>query len=252
MKHTRIIMGMPVILDIPNRESSPELFEEVFSYFESIDERFSPYKASSEITAINQHGLPEVDWSEEMKTVFRLAEETKRLTGGYFDIHTPQGHWDPSGLVKGWAIHNAAKLILSRGVHNFYLEVAGDIQTSGCNALGRPWAIGIQNPFDRREIIKTVYVADRGIATSGSYVRGQHIYDPVGKRRMIDDIVSITVIGPNVYEADRFATAAFAMGGKGIHFLEALDEFEGYVVDRQGIATMTSGFPTFTQQESYA
>ncbi len=55
-------------------------------------------------------------------------------------------------------------------------------------------------------------------------------------------MVSLTVIGPNVYEADRFATAAFAMGKNGIAFIEQLQGFEGYQIDGAGIATMTSGF----------
>ena len=40
-------------------------------------------------------------------------------------------------------------------------------------------------------------------------------------RRPITDIVSLTVIGPDVLEADRFATAAFAMGRDGILFHRA-------------------------------
>jgi thiamine biosynthesis lipoprotein len=48
-----------------------------------------------------------------------------------------------------------------------------------------------------------------------------------------------------VLEADRFATAAFAMGKAGIAFIEQLPGFEGYTIDAQGIATMTSGFGTY-------
>ena len=84
-----------------------------------------------------------------------------------------------------------------------------------------------------------------GIATSGTYVRGQHIYDPRRPGRPIEDIVSLTVIGPDVLEADRFSTAAFAMGRSGIHFIEELAGFEGYVVDSGGIAIQTSGFKAF-------
>ena len=73
-----------------------------------------------------------------------------------------------------------------------------------------------------------------GIATSGTYVRGQHIYDPHKPERPIVDIVSLTVIGTDVLEADRFATAAFAMGRAGIEFIEQRDGLEGYVVDRNG------------------
>jgi thiamine biosynthesis lipoprotein len=85
----------------------------------------------------------------------------------------------------------------------------------------------------------------RGIATSGTYVRGQHIYDPRQPGRRIDDIVSLTVIGPDVLEADRFSTAAFAMGKAGIYFIEQLPGFEGCEVDAGGIATQTSGFGAF-------
>jgi thiamine biosynthesis lipoprotein ApbE len=62
------------------------------------------------------------------------------------------------------------------------------------------------------------------------------------------DVVSLTVIGPNVYEADRFATAAFAMGKKGIYFIEQLPGFEGYMIDTSAQATYTSGFERYVLQ----
>ena len=63
----------------------------------------------------------------------------------------------------------------------------------------------------------------------------------------MNEIVSISVIGPNVFEADRFATAAFAMQRKGINFIEKLDGFEAYMIDKNGIATMTSKFEKYIQ-----
>jgi thiamine biosynthesis lipoprotein len=85
-----------------------------------------------------------------------------------------------------------------------------------------------------------------GIATSGTYIRGRHIYDPfAAEGQSIDEIVSLTVLGPNVYEADRFATAAFAMGPAGIHFIERESGLEGYMIGKNGIATMTSGFAEY-------
>ena len=91
------------------------------------------------------------------------------------------------------------------------------------------------------EIIKVVYPRDKGVATSGTYVRGQHIYDPHAAGPL-EDVVSLTVIGPDVLEADRFATAAFAMGRDGIGFIERTPGLEGYAVDRERRATLTSGF----------
>ena len=50
------------------------------------------------------------------------------------------------------------------------------------------------------------------------------------------------MIGPDICDADRFATAAFAMGRQGIFFIEALRGFEGYMIDRDQRATYTTGF----------
>jgi thiamine biosynthesis lipoprotein len=175
-----------------------------------------------------------------------LAEETKKQTRGYFDIvHNKK--IDPSGIVKGWAIYQAALLLSKEGVRNYYVEAGGDIQVNGKNENGEAWQVGIRNPFNREEIVKVVFLRDEGIATSGTYIRGQHIYNPHKSGEEISDIMSITVIGPNIYEADRFATAAFAMGKRGISFIENLKGFEGYLIDSEGIATYTSGFEKYTK-----
>jgi thiamine biosynthesis lipoprotein len=157
--------------------------------------------------------------SEEMQMIFALSEETKQQTKGYFDIKTPNGHYDPSGLVKGWAIWNAAQLLQKKGFENFYVDAGGDIQPHGKNVEGNLWAIGIKNPFNEFENVKVVHVTTEGVATSGTYIRGLHIYNPRGGNEPVSGIVSLTVIGPNIYEADRFATAAFAMGPGGINFI---------------------------------
>ncbi len=131
---------------------------------------------------------------------------------------------------------------------NYYVDAGGDVQVSGRNSKGKLWEVGIQDPFgDGQKVVKVIYADNIGIATSGTYIRGKHVYDPLHNYRPADAIVSLTVIGPNVYEADRFATAAFAMGMEGIYFIEKLSGFEGYMIDAQGIATMTSGFKNYTK-----
>jgi thiamine biosynthesis lipoprotein len=241
MRATRLLMGMPITVDVVGA-ADDAILASAFAYFEDVDRRFSTYRADSEIAAINQACIDAAAFSDEMREVLALAEQTKRDTDGYFDIRTADGALDPSGIVKGWAIRNAASIIADTGARDFYIDAGGDIQTSGKNADGNEWTIGIRNPFDASQIIKVVRPRGRGIATSGTYVRGQHIYDPHVPDRPIVDIVSLTVIGEDVLEADRFATAAFAMGGAGIEFIERREGLEGYVVDRNGRATLTSGF----------
>ncbi len=92
-------MGTPIIVEIKNEEASQDLFDEVFDYFKYVDEKFSTYKDTSEITAINNNLVEYHSMSEDMKTIFKLAEETKKETNGYFDIKTYQGNYDPSGIV---------------------------------------------------------------------------------------------------------------------------------------------------------
>jgi len=245
VRATRIIMGMPITVEIVDAADAA-LLDEVFSYFESVDRRFSTYKPDSEIEAINRGRVMERHCSDEMREVLELAEATKHETDGYFDIRKADGSLDPSGIVKGWAIRNAATIVKRTGAGDFFIDAGGDIQSSGKNAAGNDWSVGIRNPFDEAEIIKVVYPRGSGVATSGSYVRGQHIYNPHTPERPISDIVSLTVLGPDVLEADRFATAAFAMGEEGIYFIEYMPGLEGYAVNSAGRATPTSGFAAFS------
>lgn len=236
-------MGMPITLEIVDESASSGDFATARDYFNHIDETFSTYKPTSEISRIN-NGLPEDQWSREVRDVLRLCQKTKQETNGYFDIELG-GQIDPSGLVKGWAIKQAADLLQERGRGNFCLEVGGDIQVAGHNATNQPWRIGLRNPFNEAEIIKTVAVTTEGVATSGTAERGQHIYNPHRPAKLIEEVVSITVIGPDIYQADRFATAAFAMGQRGIEFIESRGDLEAYMVDAEGIATLTSAFERY-------
>ncbi len=241
MKQIRLLMGMPITVEVIDEKVTAASLDRVFAYFEAIDARFSTYKETSEISAINRHELSLAAASADMQTVFALAEETREETNGFFDIRR-NGSYDPSGLVKGWAIYHAAEILRREGFENFYVDAGGDAQAVGKNSQGQAWRVGIRNPFNQNEIVKVVAVSDGGVATSGTYVRGQHIYNPNDETEPLRDIVSLTVIGPNIYEADRFATAAFAMGRDGIGFIEQRADLEGYVIDRFGQATFTSGF----------
>lgn len=244
MKQTRILMGMPITLDIADAWVTDEAFDDVFDYFQYVDEKFSTYKDTSEISRFNRGEITLEQASADMRQIFALAEQTRLETEGFFDIRH-NGAVDPSGIVKGWAIYNAAALLREDGFRNFYVDAGGDVEIAGKNHQGQNWRLGIRNPFNIHEVVKVLSLSECGIATSGSYIRGDHVYNPKAPDQRLNEIVSITLIGPNVYEADRFATAAFAMGRSGISFVEALDGFEGYMIDKNGKATFTSGFSQY-------
>ena len=248
MKQSRIIMGMPVTIEVVDSGVTVQNLDSVFAYFEYVDRKFSTYKPESEISLINRQEVTLEQSSEDMQAIFTMAEQTRQETDGFFNIDR-NGLYDPSGIVKGWAIYTAAELLRQSGLEDYFVDAGGDIQVSGKNAQGQDWRIGIQNPFNPNEIVKVLSVQNCGVATSGTYVRGPHIYNPKNSDQPVTGIVSLTVIGPDIYEADRFATAAFAMGPAGIVFMETLVGFEAYMIDPNGLATYTSGFERYVSHD---
>lgn len=239
MKVTRLLWDMPITVAVEDTGVTEADINKIYEYFTEVDKIFSTFKADSEMSQINRGEIKPEDASTEMKEVLKLSEQTRQETGGYFDIHR-DGQLDPLGLVKGWAVQRAAEKLRKMGYNRFFIDAGGDIQTAGKN-----WIVGIRNPFNRKENVQIMKLWGEGIATSGTYIRGQHVVNPKKPGGKITDIVSLSVIGPNVYEADRMATAAFAMGKKGIEFISRQPQLSGYMIDINGVATMTPGWKKY-------
>ena len=72
MRITRLLMGMPVTVEVVGTADTT-VHEAVFGYFDNVDRRFSPFRADSEVAAINDGRIGENAWSEEMRTVMAIA-----------------------------------------------------------------------------------------------------------------------------------------------------------------------------------
>lgn len=239
-------MGTPMTIEVAATPSAAVsgAIAAAFASLAADDARFSTYRPDSEVSAINAGRIGPSAFTPLMREVLRLSAETKAATHGYFDVQRGDGTLDPSGLVKGWALRRAAQVIRERGFTDFFVDGGGDVDVRGTR-FGEPWSVGIRNPFAPDQVVKVLTLRDRGIATSGTYLRGVHIYDPTRRHAAADQIASMTVVGPDVYEADRFATAAFAMGTAGITFIAGLPGFDGYAIGNDGFATMTPGFTAY-------
>lgn len=238
-------MGMPAKLQIASDRNTHDIFAAIQACFIAIDQQFSTYKKMSEVSQYNRgeialHDHPQLAW------ILSECERTKQETQGYFDSQYNRQTIDPSGIVKGYAISQAAKMLRENGFTDFLVEIAGDLQTSGVSKTGELWTVGIENPFNRSEIIKVVHLSGQGLATSGTSVHKDHIVNPL-THVAAHEIASMSVIADDVYDADRMATAAFAMGTNGIAFIASLPGYAGYMVtlDKQGI--MTEGFKQYAQ-----
>src|SRR5258708_40081083 len=125
MKRTRLLMGMPITVELVDPKVTESDMASVFDYFASVDRMFSTYKKESEISRLNSGELTKKQLSADVRQILQLADDTKKESNGYFNIEH-KGKIDPSGIVKGWAIYNAANLLKEHGFSHFYVEAGGD------------------------------------------------------------------------------------------------------------------------------
>lgn len=226
------------------------LVEQVVAWFHHVDAEFSPYKETSTITAIGRGELdvddPRVD--DDVRGVLQRCGELTIESDGAFDVWSlpsPNGsRFDPCGYVKGWSVQRAADLLRDAGVQHFCINAGGDIAVDGRDADGNPWRIGIRHPDDATVIALVVELpADTpfAIATSGSYERGAHIIDP-RDGLATTELASVTVIGPDLAEADAYATTLYVMGIDGLEWLAARPGYSGCIITRDQQLLSTDDF----------
>lgn len=213
------IMGMPVTVSGVGAGAA----EAVFGWLRRVDALFSTYRPESEIRRLDRGELALADADPLVREVLARCERLRGLTGGYFDARA-EGRLDPSGLVKGWAVDQAAALLDASGEARFCISAGGDLV-----ARGGQWRVGIRHPRRRRRLAAALTVDDAAVATSGAYERGAHVIDP-HTRRPARGALSVTVVGPDLATADAYATAAFAMGAAGAAWTAGLDGYEAMTV----------------------
>lgn len=237
---TETVMAMPISLQLAGPPPEAELLDAFFAELRRADSLLSPFLEESEVSRINRGELAPDLAGPLVRQVATLCRLYGVSTGGYFDAWAG-GRFDPCGVVKGWALDRAAAILTRAGVRDFLVDGAGDVLARGLSPAGEPWRVGIRHPVQRDRAVRVVLASDLAVATSGTYEKGAHILDPhTGLPR--EDLLSVTVVGPDLVEADVYATAAFAMGPAGLDFMESVRGYEAYAIDRNLVGRWTSGF----------
>jgi thiamine biosynthesis lipoprotein len=229
-------MGTTVSLDLDGVPPSLArvLADETFAYLHGIDEQFSTYRPTSEVCS------PLASPSPRLAAVLDRCSTLWTLTNGYFDAYAT-GRLDPSGFVKGWAVQVASDRLVEAGAVNHCLNAGGDLLVRG-RCAGRPWRIGVRHPFTPEQVCCVVSGTDLAVATSGVYERGPHVIDPF-TGTPAHGLRSVTVTGPDLGDADAYATAAVAMGAAGLEWLATLPGYSSAVVTDDGRFFCSDGFP---------
>ena len=228
------VMGMPISIHIRGTERGPgadveTAVAQAFAHLRRVDRVFSAWRDDSDLMRMRRGELSGADAHPWVAEVRALCEEAEQRTGGLFraTLPAPDGGgdvWDPTGLVKGWAVEGAARHLALVPRISFCVNAGGDIVAgAGRDAGDLPaWRVGIEDPRDRSLVAATVELTVGAVATSGSAARGAHIVDP-RTRTPVDRAGSATVTGPSLLWADVWATALFVDPEQGRAALEGAD-----------------------------
>jgi thiamine biosynthesis lipoprotein len=136
-------------------------------------------------------------------------------------ISLPTGvRLDLGGVAKGWAAHQA--MLRLQEYAPVLVDAGGDIAISGMRTAGQKWSIAIADPLQVQESLDILGLVQGGVATSGiDYRRWQvngvwkhHIIDPRINEPAQTDLLSVTVVAPDVLLAEAAAKVILILGSQ--------------------------------------
>jgi len=190
-------------------------------------------------------------YKKELDMTPEIVDSIKQLVG-YHKVkivnnkvvkENPNMTLDFNAVAQGYTADLIGKLLETKGINNYLVDVGGEIMTKGTKPNGKPWVVGIEKPaenFDsERSIQIKLEVTNKGIVTSGNYrkyiekdgVRYSHSIDPKTGYPVEHNLLSATVIADNASWADCLATICMVMGKeKASKLLENQDDIEAYFI----------------------
>lgn len=146
------------------------------------------------------------------------------------------------GIAKGYIVDAIARALNARGVRAFLINAGGDIRAAGTRETGRPWSVGVWDPDAPGVFPDIIHLSDAAVATSGKYVRGDHIVDGVTGRSP-NHHISVSVLAPTAMAADALATALFVLDARrAVTLVESLANCECLLLTSDGRQLRSSGW----------
>ncbi|MBE6298066.1 MAG: FAD:protein FMN transferase [Bacteroidales bacterium] len=195
-----------------------------------------------------------------------IGYNTVTLAGGRIEKQNPGTMLDCSAIAKGYGCDVVARLLSSRGIENYMVEIGGEVVTKGVNPSGRIWSIGITKPTEQAdeesgELFEIINISGKSLATSGNYRRYRieggkkyaHTIDPRTGYPVEHTLLSATVIADNCATADAYATAFMVVGiEKAMELCRSynIDAYFIYQDDNGNMGTLiTEGFKEYLAAE---
>ena len=178
---------------------------------------------------------------EEMKSYTGYKKIT--IVDGKITKEHPQTMLNCSAIAKGYGCDAVARMLESKGIEDYMVEIGGEVALKGKNAKDSRWVIGVNKPVEgtiqTNELQTVLQLTDCSMATSGNYrnyryIDGKkysHTIDPKSGYPVAHTLLSATVIAKECAYADALATAFMVMGlDKAMQFCEQHPEIEAYFI----------------------
>jgi thiamine biosynthesis lipoprotein len=238
------------------------------------DAVFSTWDADSPVSRFRRGEAALAQLPPEFAEVLWECHAARAASGGWFDPWAMPGGFDPTGLVKGWAVERALAELRRAGLPGALLNGGGDVAVFGAPPGAQRWRVGIRHPWradalacvielgqgsggspPRAGIGQGSVTEERGlepaggsggspprasIATSGPYERGAHLIDPA-TGRPASRAASATVTGPSLALADALATGVAVGGDEALALVAGLPGYAGYLIRPDGSEADTGG-----------
>ncbi|HEY0608972.1 MAG TPA: FAD:protein FMN transferase [Chitinophaga sp.] len=203
-------------------------------------------------------GIPPADTLQQLlaRTGYRYLE----VKGSLLLKLKPGVEIDCNGIAQGYTVDVLARFLEQAGIHNYLVDVGGELRARGHNATQRTWTVGIEGPAAEGEehpVQTLLPLQDKAIATSGNYrrffdqggTRFAHTIDPHTGEALHNNIISVTVLAKDCITADGFDNALILMGvDKALAFIRKHPKYglEAYFIfkDKKGTirAASSPGF----------
>ena len=189
----------------------------------ALDGRYDP--AAGAVVALwdvkNKHEPPPDARVAELRArrFHRAVEVGTSAAGAVLRYHDDDARLDLGSIAKGYGVDRAVAALRRMGIEKAIVVAGGDIYALGTAPDDAPWTIGIQSPADERAIAGTLSLADRAVATSGTYRqffrhrgrRYHHIMDPATAAPRDTPMQSLSIVADTVMQADAATTALFGL-----------------------------------------
>ena len=156
----------------------------------------------------------------------------------------PQVNIDVNAIAQGFSVDVVCHFFDSKGIHNYIVEIGGELRAKGKNAKGKDWRVGVDRPVDGNnqpgvEIQKVLNISNKALATSGNYrkfyeengVKYAHHINPHTGYPAKQNILSVTIISNECAMSDGYATGCIVVGLKKTkEFLKKHPELEAYII----------------------